>query len=602
MIGSTMHDHSSWMSAIPNYKSLADLSIPGTHDTATYNVSFWQKVISWIQCQDQALPEQLSRGIRCLDMRCRRDNNKLVMVHGPSDLGIDFRSMIDVCIDFLKAHPGETIIMYVKEEGTATNTTLSFEKILNDYIKSAPFYTGNTVPTLGTVRGKIVLMRRFPGSIGIDQTNWPDNSTFDVSVGGTAFHVQDEYDISNFFGVLHKWKAIENCLAAASSGIGGGKKWYVNFTSAVAIPTIAPRSMALDADIYGMNGNLSRYLRKNKGVPVGTVMMDFPFSHGDVIVHEIISRNLSLDYTLSSAPVVPGDGNIYFQTSGNKLTKISMSDGSANLNSIECFSQPVLFNDTIYFIGIENKIHRLKADGTSSAQNLKQISKCQPVVAAPVANGTPCIFFRGEDNKLLKMNLDGSGCVHVGQMYCASQPVVPGDGFVYYQGTDNKLWKTPVTSTVTTESINLKGHVTKAQPTVSDSAVYFQGTDDKLWMVDKNGTKTSNLADMQCSTPPVAPGDGNLYFQGTKNQLWRMKTNGTDVVNLGNHTTKGRPVVFVDSSVFVQDANDRIMRINHDGSRSEDYGVLAMMPPVVVPNDRYIYCVDLQKRLLRIPM
>ena len=64
---------------------------------------------------------------------------------------------------FLDANPTETIVMSVKQEADDDGATQSFEATFDGYVaqNAARWYTGDSVPTLGDVRGDIVLLRRF---------------------------------------------------------------------------------------------------------------------------------------------------------------------------------------------------------------------------------------------------------------------------------------------------------------------------------------------------------------------------------------------------------------------------------------------------------
>lgn len=84
---------------------------------------------------------------------------------------------------FLNENPTEALIMLVSrgnDEATDESVTTAFAKVLDDNPKL--FYTSSHVPTLGEVRGKIVLLRRFRldgNSVdghtwGLDLTEWDD--------------------------------------------------------------------------------------------------------------------------------------------------------------------------------------------------------------------------------------------------------------------------------------------------------------------------------------------------------------------------------------------------------------------------------------------
>ena len=66
-----------WMSVIDDKTNLADISMPGTHDSAATYVAFGIKA----RCQDKTIPEQLNCGARFLDIRLCEESGKLKLVH-----------------------------------------------------------------------------------------------------------------------------------------------------------------------------------------------------------------------------------------------------------------------------------------------------------------------------------------------------------------------------------------------------------------------------------------------------------------------------------------------------------------------------------------
>lgn len=178
-------DGCNWMSVIKDETSLADISMPGTHDSAATYLALGIKA----RCQDKTIPEQLNCGARFFDIRLSVSGKKLKLVHnfitcrkgsGFTAPKLDFSDVIAYCTEFLNNNPKECIVIFAKEDfGSKDN----FNDLILSYIsKSADkWYTENRVPNIGEVRGKIVLMNRFskPDSKltdengGINLTNFP---------------------------------------------------------------------------------------------------------------------------------------------------------------------------------------------------------------------------------------------------------------------------------------------------------------------------------------------------------------------------------------------------------------------------------------------
>ena len=77
----------------------------------------------------------------------------------------------------------------------------------------------------------------------------------------------------------------------------------------------------------------------------------------------------------------------------------------------------------------------------------------------------------------------------IGNNTTASRPFVTPGGVVYFRGTDNKLWRV---NSDGTNQMQIGSNTTKSTPFVTpDGWVWFQGTDNKLWKVFNDGTHQS---------------------------------------------------------------------------------------------------------------
>ena len=178
-----------WMKYVDDNKFLDELSIPGTHDSGTCSVdNDTEPQSSQVKCQQDYIPTQLLEGIRYFDIRLGKGNNPGID-HGMYYLlkkdayFLHLSDVIGYFKTFLNENPTEALIMLVSrgnDEATDESVTTAFAKVLDDNPKL--FYTSSRVPTLGEVRGKIVLLRRFGlagNSVsghtwGLDLTQWDD--------------------------------------------------------------------------------------------------------------------------------------------------------------------------------------------------------------------------------------------------------------------------------------------------------------------------------------------------------------------------------------------------------------------------------------------
>jgi 1-phosphatidylinositol phosphodiesterase len=259
----------SWMTSLPDNSSLAGLTIPGTHDSGAR----FEPVSGTAKCQNLTIAEQLEAGIRFLDIRCRHIGDAFAIHHGSIYQNMNFNDVLLACTAFLNSHPGESIVMSVKEEYDPSNNTRTFEQTFDTYVQAYSSYwsLGATIPTLGQARGKIVLLRRFGATTtpkGIDATNWADNTTFSISNSNASLRVQDQYVVPDNTA---KWNNITSLLTEAKTT--NPAVLYVNFSSGYkslifSIPSITTVSNSI-------NPSLTTYFTSNTHGRFGIIAMDF---------------------------------------------------------------------------------------------------------------------------------------------------------------------------------------------------------------------------------------------------------------------------------------------------------------------------------------
>lgn len=258
-----------WMTSLPDNTSLSQLSIPGTHDSGARI----EPIGGTAKTQDLSIADQLNAGIRFLDIRCRHIGDAFAIHHGSIYQQLNFTDVLNACNTFLNNNPGECIIMCVKEEHTPTDNTRSFEATFDSYTQQNPgrWLLSATVPTLGSARGKIVLLRRFGAGNtpkGIDATNWADNTTFTISNGQAELQVQDYYKVTDN---NTKWNAITSLLTAARSG--NSQTLYINFSSGYKPLIFGIPSITTVSDF--INPKLGTYFTDATKGRFGIIPMDF---------------------------------------------------------------------------------------------------------------------------------------------------------------------------------------------------------------------------------------------------------------------------------------------------------------------------------------
>ena len=256
-----------WMKNLSDTALVTSMSIPGSHDSgALHSIGDLSG-----KCQDLSIYNQLQAGARFFDIRLQQRDNKLKIVHGIVDQELDFSKTLYDFETFLKANPSEGLIVSIKKESDAVNTTASFDeslkKALNLY--SSIWDTSGKIPeNLGKLRGKIFLISRYQdNSIGLNAyEGWldPDSSatsnTFNIE--DSNLHVQDYYKVKD---IQHKQTEITNCFDYSANNLD---KLTLNFSSCYFLNSFPPTYAGGTAKIINNWLNNEVKDRKNLGVIV----------------------------------------------------------------------------------------------------------------------------------------------------------------------------------------------------------------------------------------------------------------------------------------------------------------------------------------------
>lgn len=203
-------DSTNWMSNIPDNRYIHELNIPGTHDSATQYVKNGSALIDIFvaaaTCQDKSVQEQLNAGVRAFDFRV---DESLNLCHGDgtykftaySDSGkttiLTLQNALNTISSFLSSHSSETVLVSIKkEDGNTATVRTAVQNLLSSYTADT-MYTGSTWPTIGNVRGKMVLVTRI-SSLGQGiYYNVPDNTSSTMSINEVTVYTEDHYDASS---------------------------------------------------------------------------------------------------------------------------------------------------------------------------------------------------------------------------------------------------------------------------------------------------------------------------------------------------------------------------------------------------------------------
>lgn len=275
-----------WQKKLLETQNITELTIPGTHDSCA---RFFRP---YTQCQTLTIPEQLQKGIRFLDIRCRHIGNTFAMHHGLFYLKKNFEDILGDCEAFLRENPSEFVLLSVKEEHTPQGNTRSFEETLKDYIAKQPdlFYTQRQFPSVAQARGKIVLFSRYgENTIGLDATRWADINSADAQ---TEIIVQDNYMLP--FPKTDKWEDVRALLQCAGQEPQDGKL-YVNFVSGTGLLWVNMAKVVAKRTNAALFAHFQGQPQKRYGI----LVMDFP----ELPEKELISRLVALNFETKHAVI-----------------------------------------------------------------------------------------------------------------------------------------------------------------------------------------------------------------------------------------------------------------------------------------------------------
>lgn len=286
--------HPIWMSSINDNRRLSELSIPGTHDTMAHKDALFpgNPVYDYTITQSMRLNNQLDAGIRFVDIRANYQNGQFLMNHGAVYLNSTFQDVINYSKEFLNTNPSETIFMRIQQQHSKVSND-DFVARLKQYMNSEPglFYTnGESNPTLGKMRGKIVILLDVEGnhyySMGVlNYWNAIIQDEYKTVASAKVEKVKDHLHLSN--------------NRSSTSTI------YINYLSGTDNIGYLPRNNAA----Y-VNPRVTNYFDEQDFNYVGIVVADYP---GKELIQNVINRNIPIpNGTIASiSPVVNGESKLY---------------------------------------------------------------------------------------------------------------------------------------------------------------------------------------------------------------------------------------------------------------------------------------------------
>lgn len=287
----------SWMSNLDDSTLLSSLSIPGSHNSASYGSSEF-----FVCCQDWTVKEQLDAGVRFLDLRVNPMKNQFQLQHGSVSLKRSLGPILKEIESFLSEQPTEAVIIHVMRQGKAGKGADTSRSLWRRYRQKHPalFCPFHPETELGEARGKVLLMVAMHGqergNISIENRRgappWPFLNYADhFSLNQNYAKVKSKLGVSFLHGKVltmdEKQDKVIQTYEAASITSGWVMNWWSGSTG------ILPRTLS-DTINTDTAAALSSYLTDKNGKRVkkklGINAMDFIHEGA---VSEIIKSNFS---------------------------------------------------------------------------------------------------------------------------------------------------------------------------------------------------------------------------------------------------------------------------------------------------------------------
>ena len=286
----------SWMTAIDDDTKIALLTIPGTHDAATSTCAGPGK------CQTLTISGQLEHGVRAFDLRPTMDDNSTLgnIYHSILDTGVSMEDAMKYFDSFLKAHPGEGIIVIMRYESErqifGSIAEDNYKTAMKNFLWDSRIYQSrmaafNRSMTMKDLRGKILIISRNDlspvSTFETAYTQWSHSNSVGeaLQIYGTGglgrIYVQDMYSAekngnSSEADFLAKKKELVCKLLDITVPFREYEQinWVINYCSGYAGSSFASDSYAKNA--ASTNPAALEHIQAHTGKGfTGIVMMDY---------------------------------------------------------------------------------------------------------------------------------------------------------------------------------------------------------------------------------------------------------------------------------------------------------------------------------------
>ncbi|CAE7243271.1 plcA [Symbiodinium sp. CCMP2456] len=260
-------DLCNWMAALPDQLPLCKVSIPGTHDSATFQM--WPLPVNWAyvhaygQTQDWDISAQLAAGVRFLDLRVKADG---WLYHGPLACALTLEAALQTCHSFLQEHRSELLLLRIKDEERSRESAHRVYELVKKFAKYMPLYFSQQSCLVCDLRGKMLVLQDWQG---------PEIT---LPWGNSTMKIQDFWNPGS---LKEKWVAVLKHLRGAPRR--QGEQLCANFLSAQSFPRRTPRYFA-----GILNTRFCASVSRRRYSALGIVVMDFPTQE---LINQIIRTN-----------------------------------------------------------------------------------------------------------------------------------------------------------------------------------------------------------------------------------------------------------------------------------------------------------------------
>ena len=281
-----------WMEHLDDNAYLSQISIPGTHDSATGEG--WTGILGTMfgpsmgLTQELTIAQQLDCGVRAFDLRPCVVDGELVINHGILQTKAKFPDTLRQLCQFVTDHPTEFVVVVMRHETDGDDNSDQWAGMMTTCLNSPDIQTTLTDYkrdiTIGELRGKVLVLSRDSYAnkpIGGFITGWghnPDYVTARIkgtdAVTGTLY-VQDFYEVMD--NMTAKLNGIVKLLDfSTQNNVYKGIKHLIACINCASGYTASASSDGNRDNAVQCNKKIIDYLAEETHAgPTGIIFMDF---------------------------------------------------------------------------------------------------------------------------------------------------------------------------------------------------------------------------------------------------------------------------------------------------------------------------------------